>query len=52
MGKILVIAEKPSVGHDIAKVIGCKENKKTHMESNNIEGVKNDCTQNLQSIYL
>ncbi|NLM13115.1 MAG: DNA topoisomerase III [Epulopiscium sp.] len=25
MGKILVIAEKPSVGKDIAKVLGCKE---------------------------
>ena len=25
MGKILVIAEKPSVGRDIAKVLGCKE---------------------------
>lgn len=25
MGKILVIAEKPSVGRDIAKVLGCKQ---------------------------
>ena len=25
MGKILVVAEKPSVGRDIAKVLGCKE---------------------------
>lgn len=25
MGKILVIAEKPSVGRDIARVLGCKE---------------------------
>ena len=25
MGKILVIAEKPSVGRDYAKVLGCKE---------------------------
>ena len=24
MGKILVVAEKPSVGRDIAKVLGCK----------------------------
>ena len=24
MGKILVIAEKPSVGRDIAKVLGCR----------------------------
>ena len=25
MGKILVVAEKPSVGRDYAKVLGCKE---------------------------
>ena len=25
MGRILVIAEKPSVGRDIARVIGCRE---------------------------
>ena len=25
VGKILVVAEKPSVGRDIAKVLGCKE---------------------------
>ena len=25
MGKILVIAEKPSVGKDIAKVLGCNQ---------------------------
>jgi len=26
MGKILIIAEKPSVGRDIARVLGCKKN--------------------------
>lgn len=26
MGKVLVIAEKPSVGRDIARVLGCKKN--------------------------
>ena len=25
MAKILVIAEKPSVGRDIARVLGCKQ---------------------------
>ena len=25
MGKVLVIAEKPSVGRDIARVLGCRE---------------------------
>ena len=27
MGKILVLAEKPSVGRDIARVLGCKNEK-------------------------
>lgn len=32
MGKILVIAEKPSVGNDIAKVLGCSEKKDGYIE--------------------
>ena len=32
MKKILVLAEKPSVGRDIAKVLGCKNDKNGYME--------------------
>jgi DNA topoisomerase-3 len=32
MGKILVLAEKPSVGRDIAKVMGCKNEKNGFIE--------------------
>lgn len=32
MGKILVVAEKPSVGMDIAKVLNCKNKNKGYME--------------------
>jgi len=32
MGKILVLAEKPSVGRDIAKVLGCKNDKHGFIE--------------------
>ena len=32
MGKILVLAEKPSVGRDIARVLGCKNEKNGHIE--------------------
>lgn len=35
MGKILVIAEKPSVGSDIAKVLGCNEKKDGYIEGDN-----------------
>ena len=34
MGKILVIAEKPSVGNDIARVLGCTEKKDGYIEGN------------------
>lgn len=34
MGKVLVIAEKPSAGADIAKVLGCSERKNGYIESN------------------
>lgn len=33
MGKVLVIAEKPSAGADMAKVLGCTERKDGYMES-------------------
>lgn len=33
MGKILLIAEKPSAGRDIARILGVKEDKGTYMES-------------------
>ena len=32
MGKILVLAEKPSVGRDIARVLGCKNEKNGYIE--------------------
>lgn len=32
MGKVLVLAEKPSVGRDIAKVLGCKNEKNGFIE--------------------
>lgn len=32
MGKILVLAEKPSVGRDIARVLGCKNEKNGYVE--------------------
>jgi len=32
MGKILVFAEKPSVGRDLAKVLKCNQNKGSHIE--------------------
>ena len=32
MGKILVLAEKPSVGRDIARVLGCKNEKNGYRE--------------------
>ena len=35
MGKILVIAEKPSVAKDIARVLGCKERKEGFLEGEN-----------------
>ena len=34
MGKILVLAEKPSVGRDIARVLGCKNEKNGYIEGN------------------
>ena len=34
MGKILVLAEKPSVGRDIARVLGCKKEKNGYIEGN------------------
>lgn len=34
MGKILVLAEKPSVGRDIAKVLKCNQNKGAYIEGN------------------
>lgn len=34
MGKILVLAEKPSVGRDIAKVLKCNINGRSYMEGN------------------
>lgn len=34
MGKSLVLAEKPSVGRDLAKVLKCNQNKRTHIEGN------------------
>lgn len=33
MGKILVVAEKPSAGRDIARILGVKDDKGTYMES-------------------
>lgn len=33
MGKILVIAEKPSAGRDIARILGVKEDKGSYMEN-------------------
>lgn len=35
MGKILVLAEKPSVGRDLAKVLKCNQNKGAYIEGNN-----------------
>ena len=35
MGKILVLAEKPSVGRDLAKVLKCNQNKGSYIEGNN-----------------
>lgn len=32
MGKVVVLAEKPSVGRDLARVLGCKENKRGCLE--------------------
>ena len=32
MSKILVLAEKPSVGRDIARVLNCKNNKHSYLE--------------------
>ena len=32
MGKMLVIAEKPSAGADIAKVLGCSKKEKGYIE--------------------
>ena len=32
MGKILVLAEKPSVGRDIARALGCKHEKNGYIE--------------------
>ena len=32
MSKILVLAEKPSVGRDIARVLGCKSEKNGYIE--------------------
>nr|WP_295677420.1 DNA topoisomerase III [uncultured Intestinibacter sp.] len=34
MAKILVLAEKPSVGRDIARVLGCKNEKNGYIEGN------------------
>ena len=34
MGKSLVLAEKPSVGRDLAKVLKCNQNKRTYIEGN------------------
>ena len=34
MGKTLVLAEKPSVGRDIAKVLNCNQNKGSYIEGN------------------
>lgn len=34
MGKVLVLAEKPSVGRDIAKVLKCNQNKGAYIEGN------------------
>lgn len=34
MSKILVLAEKPSVGRDLAKVLKCNQNKGSHIEGN------------------
>lgn len=35
MGKTLVLAEKPSVGRDLAKVLKCSNNKGSYIEGNN-----------------
>ena len=35
MGKILVLAEKPSVGRDLAKVLRCNQNKHSYIEGSN-----------------
>lgn len=32
MGKVLVLAEKPSVGRDLARVLKCSQNKGSHIE--------------------
>mgnify|MGYP001440754154 CR=1 FL=1 len=36
--KKLVIAEKPSVGRDIARVLGCKQQGKKYIEGNGASG--------------
>lgn len=35
MSKILIVAEKPSAGRDIARILGVKEDKGTYMEDDN-----------------
>ena len=35
MRKILVFAEKPSVGRDLAKVLKCNQNKGSYIEGTN-----------------
>ena len=32
MGKTLVLAEKPSVGRELARVLGCKQNREGALE--------------------
>ena len=34
MSKILVLAEKPSVGRDLARVLNCKRNGNGYLEGN------------------
>lgn len=34
MGKSLILAEKPSVGRDLAKVLKCNVNKGSYIEGN------------------
>ena len=34
MSKILVLAEKPSVGRDLARVLKCNQNKGSYIEGN------------------
>ena len=35
MGKTLVLAEKPSVGRDLARVLNCKQEKNGYIEGSN-----------------